>query len=84
MVLSVLLRLSQISLPAILAALVSLPAVIFFGIGLLGMVRMRLFAAGRDSADVRSDRIEQLTNTAAQYFVKKSRFPDLEIGIFVS
>lgn len=48
------------------AAIVSFPSVIFFAIGMIAMVLMGVFAAKLDSADVRSNWIEQLTNTIAQ------------------
>ena len=41
-------------------------ALIFFAVGVIGMVLMGVFAAKLDSADVRSNWIEQLTNTIAQ------------------
>ena len=66
MILAVILNQSAIDLPAVFAAIVSLPSVIFFAVGLIGMVLMGAFAAKLDSADVRSNWIEQLTNTLAQ------------------
>ena len=66
MLLAVILNLKAIRLTALLAAVVSMPSVIFFAIGVLGMVLMGIFAAKLDSADVHSNWIEQLTNTAAQ------------------
>ena len=66
MLLAAILNLKAIHLTAVLAAIVSMPSVIFFAIGVLGMVLMGIFAAKLDSADVRSNWIEQLTNTAAQ------------------
>ena len=48
------------------AAIVSLPSVLCFAVGVIGMVLMGVFAAKLDSADVRSNWIEQLTNAAAQ------------------
>ena len=66
MLLAVILNRSAIDLPAVFAAIVSLPSVIFFAVGLIGMVLMGVFAAKLDSADVRSNWIEQLTNAVAQ------------------
>lgn len=66
MLLAVILNLKAIRLTALLTAVVSMPSVIFFAIGVLGMVLMGIFAAKLDSADVHSNWIEQLTNTAAQ------------------
>lgn len=66
MLFAVILNLKAISLTAVLAAIISMPSVIFFAVGVLGMALMGIFAAKLDSADVRSNWIEQLTNTAAQ------------------
>ena len=66
MLLAVILNRNAIDLSAVLAAVVSPPSVIFFAIGVTGMVLMGVFAAKLDSADVRSNWIEQLTNAAAQ------------------
>lgn len=66
MLLAVILYRNSISLPAVFAAVLSFPSVIFFAVGLLGMALMGVFAAKLDSADVRSNWIEQLTNTFAQ------------------
>ena len=64
--LAVILNRNSISLSAVFSAVLSFPSVIFFAVGLLGMVLMGVFAAKLDSADVRSNWIEQLTNTLAQ------------------
>ena len=66
MILAVILNRNAINLSVAFAAIVSLPSVIFFVIGLIGMVLMGVFAAKLDSADVRSNWIEQLTNAVAQ------------------
>lgn len=66
MLISLLLKLKAIKLPVILSAVTSMPSVVFFAIGIAGMVLMGVFAAKLDSSDVRSNWIEQLTNTAAQ------------------
>ena len=66
MILAVILNRSAINLPAVFVAIVSFPSVIFFAIGVTGMVLMGIFAAKLDSADVRSNWIEQLTNAIAQ------------------
>lgn len=57
---------SLVSLAGIGSALVSFPSVIFFALGLLGMVMMGVFAKKLDSSDSRSNWIEQLTNGFAQ------------------
>lgn len=66
MLLAVILNRNMIDLSDVLATVVSLPSVIFFAAGVIGMVLMGIFAAKLDSADVRSNWIEQLTNAAAQ------------------
>ena len=66
MLLSVILNRKAIRFAAVLTAVTSFPSVIFFALGLIGMVLMGIFASRLDSADLRSNWIEQLTNTAAQ------------------
>ena len=66
MIFSVILNRNAIDLHAVFAAVLSLPSVIFFAIGLTGMVLMGVFGAKLDSSDVRSNWIEQLTNAIAQ------------------
>lgn len=66
MIFAVIMNRSAVNLPAVSAAVVSLPSVIFFAIGVTGMVLMGVFAAKLDSADVRSNWIEQITNALAQ------------------
>lgn len=69
MIFAVIMNRSAVNLPAVFAAIVSLPSVIFFAIGVTGMVLMGVFAAKLDSADVRSNWIEQITNALAQAVV---------------
>ena len=66
MLLSVILNRKAIRFAAVLTAVTSFPSVIFFSLGILGMVLMGVFASRLDSSDLRSNWIEQLTNTAAQ------------------
>ena len=66
MLLSVILNRKAIRFAAVLTAVTSFPSVIFFALGILGMVLMGVFASRLDSSDLRSNWIEQLTNTAAQ------------------
>ena len=66
MLLAVILNLNAIDLSAVFAAVISLPSVLFLAIGVIGMALMGVFAAKLDSADVRSNWIEQLTNAIAQ------------------
>lgn len=57
---------AKISLPGIGTALISFPSVIFFAIGLIGMIMMGVFAKKLDSSDSKTNWIEQLTNGIAQ------------------
>ena len=66
MILAVILNRNAIDLSAVFAAAISLPSVLFFAAGVIGMALMGVFAAKLDSADVRSNWIEQLTNAIAQ------------------
>ena len=66
MLLSVILNRKAIRFAAVLTAVTSFPSVIFFALGILGMVLMGVFASKLDSSNVRANWIEQLTNTAAQ------------------
>ena len=66
MVLSVIMNLRTIKLPAVYSAVISFPSILFFGIGIIGMLLMGIFAAKLDSADVHSNWIEQITNVIAQ------------------
>lgn len=66
MLLSVILNAGNISIPAILRALVSFPSVIFFAAGIIGMAMMIVFSVKLDSSDVKANWIEQLTNGIAQ------------------
>ena len=64
--LSVVLRWGEIDGAAMLSAVTSLPSVIFFAVGIVGMVLMGIFAKKLDASDARANWIEQLTNGAAQ------------------
>ena len=66
MLVGYLLSLSRINLSVVWASVISFPAVIFFVIGVLGMVLMTVFAIKLDSSDVKSNWIEQITNGVAQ------------------
>lgn len=46
--------------------LFSFPSIIFFGIGVLGMIGMIVFSKILDSSDVKANWIEQITNALAQ------------------
>lgn len=50
----------------VIQAITSLPQVVFFGLGILGMIMMMVFAFRLDSSDARSNWIEQITNGLAQ------------------
>lgn len=66
MLISLIINRSRISLSAMGAAFMSMPSLIFFLIGILGMVMMMVFAAKLDNSDVKANWIEQLTNGIAQ------------------
>lgn len=66
MLASLIVNRSQINPAGIGAAFVRLPSLIFFVIGILGMILMMVFAVKLDSSDVRVNWIEQLTNGVAQ------------------
>lgn len=51
---------------SLLQSVLSVPAGIFFGSAVLGMVLMGIFAGRLDQKKVRSNWIEQITNTVAQ------------------
>lgn len=57
---------TKVSLAGIGAAIISFPSVIFFAIGILGMVMMGVFAKKLDSSNSKANWIEQLTNGIAQ------------------
>ncbi len=64
-----LLKLPVIDGMAVWTVLVGLPQVVFFALGVLGMVLMMVFAFTLDSSDVKSNWIEQTTNGVAQVFI---------------
>ena len=66
MLLSVFVNRDRVRMESIVAGLCAFPSCICFGLGILGMVLMILFAIKLDSSDVRSNWIEQLTNGIAQ------------------
>lgn len=57
---------SRISLSGIAQAALTLPSAGFFGVGVLGMVLMTVFAFRLDGGDVRANWLEQITNGIAQ------------------
>lgn len=65
MVIAVVCNVTKIDWSAVLAAVLSLPSLIFFIIGLCGMGAMFVFAAKRDDS-LKSNWIEQGTNSIAQ------------------
>lgn len=66
MVAALIARHSELSLAAIWAGLTSMPAGIFFALGVLGMILMSLFAVKLNNSDLKANWIEQLTNGASQ------------------
>lgn len=51
---------------SLVQSVLSVPAVMFFGFAVLGMILMGVFAGRLDQKKVRSNWIEQITNTVAQ------------------
>lgn len=64
--LSVILGWKRISFPAMGAAIISFPSVIFFALGLAGMVTMGVLAKKLDSSVAKNNWIEQCVNACAQ------------------
>ena len=57
---------SRIHLRAILQKMLAFPSVVFFGITVLGMIAMMIFAVKLDGTKARNNWIEQITNAIAQ------------------
>lgn len=68
MLVSVIVEHSKIHFNTLWHALVGMPQGIMFGLGVLGMVLMSVFAIKLDSSDAKSNWIEQGVNGAAQIF----------------
>lgn len=66
MILGAVTGMSRQSWTALGGKIISFPAVIFFGVTLIGMSMMGVFAKKLDSTKVRSNWIEQITNAVAQ------------------
>lgn len=66
MIIGVIINKDAVNFAAILSAIVSLPAVVFFAVGIFGMVLMLFFEFKLDSSNVKANWIEQLTNGIAQ------------------
>lgn len=65
MIVSVVLARNAIDMNALKSMILGLPSVIFFGLGILGMVLMGVFAGVLDSKNVKANWIEQITNGLA-------------------
>ncbi len=57
---------AKFAMESVVKQMTSFPAVIFYGLGLLGMCAMTIFAKKLDPADAKSNWIEQGTNALAQ------------------
>lgn len=66
MIVSLIINRTNIDVSLVLNRITSLPSIIFFIIGLIGMVMMLLFGALLDGGKLRNNWIEQITNTIAQ------------------
>jgi len=60
---------NEISWSAVIGAVTALPQLIFFLIGLIGMILMGVFAAVLNNSDLKANWIEQLTNGISQIFI---------------
>lgn len=65
-ILSLFVNSSSVNPSGMWSAIISFPAVLFFIIGLIGMILMVVFAIKLDSSDVKANWIEQATNGIAQ------------------
>lgn len=50
-------------------SIITLPSLIFYPLGILGMLLMSVFAFKLDASDIKSNWIEQITNSFAQLFI---------------
>ena len=66
MILAVILNRKMIDLTGIWQAVISFPSIIFFAIGVLGMILMMIFTFALDNADPKANWIEQITNAVSQ------------------
>ena len=66
MIIAVIINIKGIYFATILTSILSVPSVIFFTLGIIGMVLMGVFASKLDSSNVKSNWIEQTTNLIAQ------------------
>ena len=57
---------SQIDLTTLFIQVISFPACIFFGVTVIGMICMSIFAVKLDGSKAKSNWIEQITNAVAQ------------------
>lgn len=65
-IISLIVGAEKIHLNSIVAGFMSFPSVIFFGVGIVGMILMSVFAFALDNANVKANWIEQFTNGIAQ------------------
>lgn len=66
MVISVIIGFSKINWRDVINSITQFPQLIFFVIGVIGMILMSVFAVKLDSSDIKSNWIEQATNGVAQ------------------
>ncbi len=69
MIISIILFRNQIDWKLISNLIFSLPQIIFFPLGILGMIFMGIFAFTLDSKDLKSNWIEEITNGLSQIFI---------------
>ena len=66
MIVSLIINRSNINIALILKAILSMPAVIFFAIGIFNMVLMLIFAFCLDNKQLKNNWLEQIVNLIAQ------------------
>ena len=69
MIIGLILSRSKADFSAIWQTAISIPAIIFFVIGFLGMILMAVFAFTLDGSKVESNWIEQITNSFSQVMI---------------
>lgn len=69
MLLSIILAAGRISWGSLARGILSMPSLIFFLLGILGLAAMTVFFKKHDKTDVRNNWVEQTTNTFAQTMI---------------
>lgn len=69
MIISIILFRNQIDWKIVLNLIFSVPQIIFFFLGILGMIFMGIFAFTLDGKDLKSNWLEEITNGLSQIFI---------------